>query len=108
MAAMAAENQRYEEGEGSEHKAPAQVHAQVIHVYLYACEEHQVEDAHLAEHLEALVLVENAESVGTHGHARYDKSDDIGNFEPVEHQGGHKQNGHHREEDGHRLAYERG
>ena len=95
------------EGEQAEYKPFRQIFLQVIHVYLDACEKHQIEQSDLSEHLETHILVEQSESVRTHSHAGKYQTDDVGYLQPVEQKRSHKYDGHYRQKYRHRVGDKR-
>lgn len=95
-----AEAKGYQEGEQPEAESFFQVLFQVVHVNLDACEKHQVEDSDLPEHFETHVARQEVEPVGPHGDTGENQADDIGDFKPVEKQGGQQDYRHHHQENG--------
>ena len=76
-------HERHSKGQSAEYQTFAQILAQIEKIYFKTCEKHEVEDAHLAENLEAHVASQPVEAVGPIT-TPATISPMMGNLEPVE------------------------
>ena len=98
------EDEWYGNGEQSEDDAVTDVLLEAFEVHLESGEEHDVVDAHLAEEFETAVAGEDVESVLADDGTREDESDEVGDMQSCEDDGGEQDNAQHDEENPSRVS----
>ena len=73
---------------------------QVAEVHLQSGQEHDVEQAHLAEEFERGVTLQDVQSVFAHSHTRQHHTDDVGDAQFAADDGRQKNDAEHHKEDG--------
>ena len=96
--AQRAQHLRDQEGQRAEHEARLPVALEVVEIDFQPGEEHQVEQAHLAQLLERLVEAENSQPEFAHDDAGQDQARDVRQPQFDRQQRRHEQQHHHQRE----------
>ena len=107
VARQDAEKERDDERQQPEEQSAADVEPQMVHVNLESGEEHEVEQTYLAENVEARVVVEYVEAIGTDDDAGHNHADDVWNLDFIEQQRRKEDDSQNDEKNRHRLSHQR-
>ena len=99
------QSKRDGEGQHTEHQRPAPVLPQVLQVHFQTGKEHDVINSHLSEQFEAAVTFQNVESVLTDYHSSQNHTNDMGNPQPSQQNGGKENDHQHKEKYPCRISY---
>lgn len=99
------EDERHKKGHKSENAHPAHVLPQVLYVCLKACEEHDIEQSHLAEQFEARVALQDVQPVWADNNTREHHSDDVRNTQLAHHYRSEEYNDEYGEEHHRGVSY---